>query len=114
MKVRDGAKSYDVVIIGSLGVNPGVKLVNNPDVPGIVDEFTRAFQVSRSLPCDIPLGSHPGMFNLNEKYPKLANGGANPYIDPAGYKTELDIDEAMFHAVLAQQQKAAAAGASSN
>jgi len=114
MKVRDGAKTYDVVIIGSLGVNPGVKLVNNTDVPGIVDEFIHAFQVSRSLPCDIPLGSHPGMFNLREKYAKLGHGAPNPYIDSAGYKTELDVDEAMFHAVLAQQRKDAAAGASSN
>jgi metallo-beta-lactamase class B len=68
--------------------------------------------VSRALPCDIPLGSHGGMFNLKEKYAKIAQGGPNPYIDPAGYKTELDIDEAMFRAVLAQQQKIAAAGGS--
>ncbi len=108
MKVQDGGRTYDVVIIGSLGVNPGVKLVNNTDVPRIVDEFTRAFKVSRSLPCDVPLGSHPGMFNMKQKYAKLAAGGPNPYIDPQGYKTELDIDEAMFHAVLAQQQNAAA------
>ena len=107
MKVQDNGKTYDVVIIGSLGVNPGVKLVNNSDVPQIVDEFTRAFKVSRSLPCDVPLGSHPGMFNMKQKYAKLAAGGPNPYIDPQGYKTELDIDEAMFHAVLAQQQNAA-------
>jgi metallo-beta-lactamase class B len=33
LKVQDSGKSYDVVIIGSMGVNPGYKLVNNPDVP---------------------------------------------------------------------------------
>src|ERR1700689_3652835 len=49
-------------------MNPGVKLVNNTGAPNIVAEFIRAFQVSRALPCDIPLGSHPGMFNLQEKY----------------------------------------------
>jgi metallo-beta-lactamase class B len=114
MKVRDGGKTYDVVIIGSLGVNPGVKLVGNSDVPGIVDEFTRAFRVSRSLPCDVPLGSHPGMYNMRGKYAKLASSGPNPYIDPGGYKTELAIDEAMFHAVLAEQQKAAGSATSSN
>ena len=107
MKVQDGGRSYDVVVIGSLGVNPGFKLVNNADVPQIADEFTRAFKVSRSLPCDVPLASHPGMYRLAEKYAKLGQGGANPFIDPAGYKAELDLDEAMFHAVLAAQQKAA-------
>jgi metallo-beta-lactamase class B len=108
MKIADGGKTYDVVIIGSLGVNPGVQLVNNAADPQIVDEFTRAFRVSRALPCDIPLGSHPGMYNMAAKYEKLKAGGANPFIDPAGYKTELDIDETMFHAVLDAQTKAAA------
>lgn len=107
LKAQEGGKSYDVVIIGSLGTNPGFKLVNNAEVPGIADEFTRAFKVARTLHADVPLGSHPGMYNLDEKYKKLAAGGPNPFIDPAGYTLEVDIDEAMFRAVLAEQQKAA-------
>jgi len=111
MKAQDGGKSYDVVIIGSFGTNPGFKLVNNIEVPSIAEEFARAFKVARSLKCDVPLGSHPGMYNLEEKYAKLGKGGPNPFIDPAGYKLEVDIDEAMFRAVLAeQQQKAGTAG----
>jgi metallo-beta-lactamase class B len=111
LKAQDNGKTYDVVIIGSFGVNPGFTLVNNPDVPGIADEFTRAFKVAHALPCDVPLGSHPAMYNLDEKYAKVANGGPNPFIDPAGYRLEVAIDEAMFRAVLAEQQKAAASGA---
>jgi metallo-beta-lactamase class B len=106
MKAQEGGKTYDIVIIGSMGVNPGVKLVNNTDIPGLADEFTRGFKVMRSLPCDVPLGSHPAMYRMQEKYAKLKQGGPNPFIDPAGYKVEMDIDEAMFHAVLDQQQKA--------
>jgi metallo-beta-lactamase class B len=104
-------RTYDVVIIGSLGVNPGVRLVNNTAVPGIAEEFARAFRVSRALPADVPLGSHPGMYNMQEKYAKLTlplgSRAVNPFIDPAGYKLELDIDEAMFRAVLEQQQNEA-------
>jgi metallo-beta-lactamase class B len=111
MKAQEGGKTYDVLIIGSLGVNPGMKLMNNPTNPQIVEEFTRAFQVSRSLPCDVPLGSHPGMYNMKEKYAKLQAGGSNPFIDPAGCKAEFDIDEAMFHAVLQQQQAALSSAA---
>jgi metallo-beta-lactamase class B len=106
MKAQEGGKTYNVVIIGSFGVNPGVQLVNNKEVPGIADEFRRAFKVARALPCDVPLGSHPSMYNMQEKYAKLGKG-PNPFIDPQGYKTELDIDEAMFKAVLAEQQKQA-------
>jgi metallo-beta-lactamase class B len=106
MKVRDGGKSYDVVIIGSMGVNPGFQLVNNPKVPDIAEEYMRGFRVLRSLPCDVPLGSHPAMYRLAEKYAKLGKG-PNPFIDPAGYKAELDIEEGVFRNVLEQQQKAA-------
>ena len=108
MQVAEGGKTLDVVIIGSFGTNPGFQLVNNKDVPGIAQEFMRTFKAARSLPCDVPLGSHPGMYNLQEKYAKLRAGGPNPFIDPQGYKTEIDIAEAMFRAVLAAQQKAAA------
>ena len=105
MAVQEGGRTYNVMIIGSLGVNPGFRLVNNPDVPQMADEYMRAFKVSRSLPCDVPLGSHPGMYNMADKYPKLGSGGPNPYVDPAGCKAELDLTEAMFRAVLAAQQK---------
>jgi metallo-beta-lactamase class B len=107
MKVQDGGKTYDVVIIGSVGVNPGFRLVNNDEVPAIADEFARSFKVLRSLPCDVPLASHPAMYNMAGKFAKLAAGGPNPFIDPAGYKAELDLTEAMFRAVLDAQKKAA-------
>jgi metallo-beta-lactamase class B len=107
LKVTDGGRSLDVVIIGSLGVNPGFQLVNNTEAPAIADEFRRAFTVSRALPCDVPLASHPAMYRLAQKYPRLDKGGPNPFIDPAGYAAELDLTEAMFQAVLAAQQKLA-------
>jgi metallo-beta-lactamase class B len=107
LKAQEGGKSYDVVIIGSLGTNPGFRLVNNTETPAIAEEFARAFKASRALPCDVPLGSHPGMYNMQAKYARLAAGAPNPFIDPDGYRLELDIDEAMFRAVLAEQQKAA-------
>lgn len=106
--MQDGGRTHDVVIIGSLGVNPGFQLVSNKDVPQIAEEYARGFKTSRALPCEIPLGSHPGMYNMAEKYAKLGKGGSNPYIDPAGYTAELDLDEAMYHAVLEVQTKAAA------
>ena len=107
MKVQEGGRTYDVVIIGSMGVNPGTALVNNKQVPGIVDEYIQGFKVMRSLPCDVPLGSHPGMYNMAEKYARLGKG-PNPFIDPQGYKTELDIVEGVFTRTLEEQKKAPA------
>jgi CubicO group peptidase (beta-lactamase class C family)/glyoxylase-like metal-dependent hydrolase (beta-lactamase superfamily II) len=105
MKVTDEGRTYDVVIIGSFGVNPGFRLVGNTDVPHIADEFRRAFATARTLPCDVPLASHPAMFGMKEKYAALGAGRANPYVDPEGYQIELDITEAMFKAVLASQER---------
>ena len=107
LKAQEGGKTYNVVIIGSFGTNPGTRLVGSAAVPGIVDEYNRTFKVARALKVDVPLGSHPGMYNMEEKFAKLGKGGSNPFIDPDGYKLEVDIDEAMFRAVLAEQQKAA-------
>lgn len=106
-KTEEGGKSYDVVIVGSAGVNPGVQLVNNKDYPNIAEDFRHTFDVLRSLPCDVPLGSHPGMYNMAAKYAKLGQGGPNPYIDPEGYRVELDINDAVYWRVLAAQKKAA-------
>ncbi len=110
--VADGGKRYKALIIGSVGVNPGMKLVGNDNYPTIVQDFQKSFAFLRSQHPDIPLGSHPGMYNMNEKFAKLgaasANASAgqarNPYIDPAGYVAELDIVEGVFKSVLAQQR----------
>jgi len=107
LKVNDGGKSYDVVIVGSVGVNPGFILVNNKQTPQIADEYRRSFAVLRSLPCDIPLGSHPAMYGMAAKYAKLGKG-PNPFVDPQGYQAEIDLQERIFRTELERQQKAAA------
>lgn len=107
-KIAEDGKTYDVTIIGSVGVNPGFQLVNNAQNPVIADEYIQAYKVLRSLHTDVPLGSHPAMYNLGEKYPKIGKG-PNPFIDPAGYKTELDLQEEVFLRTLAEQRAAASA-----
>ena len=49
------------------------------------------------------------MYNLAEKFPKIGKG-PNPFIDAAGYKTELDLQEEVFTRTLAEQRAAAAKG----
>ena len=108
MKAQEGGRFYDVVIIGSMGVNPGTRLVNNANNPAIADEYVQGFKVMHALPCDVPLGSHPDMYNMAEKHAKLGDGRPNPFIDPQGYKAEIDLVERTFTSVLDEQKKAAA------
>jgi metallo-beta-lactamase class B len=103
MKAQEGGKTYDVVINCSL--RPPAMLT-----PALIDEFNRSFKLVRSLPCDVQLGDHPAQYNMQAKYAKLQIGGLNPFIDAATCNLETDIQEAMFHAILAEQ-KAAGPGA---
>ena len=99
-KAQEGGKTYNVVINCSL---------RPPNVltPPITDEFNRSFKLVRSLPCDVQVGDHPAQYDMETKFAKLRSGGRNPFIDPANCKLEAEIEEAMFHAILAEQQKAA-------
>jgi metallo-beta-lactamase class B len=99
MKAPEGGRTYNVVFSCSLR-SPAVL------TPPIVDEFNRSFKLVRSLPCDVPLGDHPAQYNLQGKYAKLHKGGRNPFIDAAGCKVEVDMEEAMFHAILNEQSSA--------
>lgn len=104
MKVKDGGKTLDVVIVGSPNVNPGYVLVGNKKYPGIVRDYEKTFQVLKSLPVDVFLGAHGDYYGMPAKYEKLKAGGPNPFIDAAGYKAYIDNREAAFRKELAKQQ----------
>jgi metallo-beta-lactamase class B len=107
MKVTDGGKTYNVVIIGSPNVNPGYKLIYNNNYPQIAQDYERMWDVLKSLPCDIFLGAHGSYFGLEEKYPLRKDGSANPFIDPSGYKKFVAQKEQEFRTELAKQTLAA-------
>jgi metallo-beta-lactamase class B len=107
LKAQEKGKTYNVVMLGSIGVNPGYILVNNKDYPQIADDYVRGFKTLRALPCDVFLGSHSRFYGMPEKYAKLKDGGPNPFIDPAGYRAHLDLQEKNFKEMLAKQQAAA-------
>jgi metallo-beta-lactamase class B len=105
-KIQEGGKTYDVVIIGSMGVNGSAQALASNHA--LIEEYEKGFEVSRSLPCDVPLGSHPAMYNLAEKYAQLMKNpnGPNPFIDPQGYKNEISIEETAYRALLKEGQSA--------
>ena len=108
MTVEEGDETYNVVIVGSMGSNPGFQFVNNTTNPTIVDQYKKGFSVLSSLSVDIPLASHPAMYNMADKYERLGQS-PNPYIDPEGYRAEIEAVETLFLDVLASQERDAAA-----
>ena len=107
MQVTERGKTYNVVILGSPNVNPGYKLVANKAYPEIAEDYERMWRVLKSLPCDIFLGAHGSYFGLEGKYPLMKGEGANPFVDPKGYKKYVVQKEQEFRAELAKQKLAA-------
>src|SRR5215471_1932907 len=95
--VQDGGRNYNVMFGCSLRP-PAVV------TPPIAEEFNRSFKLVRTLPCDVQLGDHGAQYNMQAKYAKMKAGGPNPFVDPASCMAEADVEEAMFHALLAEQQ----------
>jgi metallo-beta-lactamase class B len=103
MKVQDGGKTYDVVIVGSPNVNPGYELVENAAYPQIARDYEKTFTVLKSLHCDIFLGAHGNYYDMEKKYARIS-GGTNPFIDPEGYKNYVSEREQAFRRELAFQE----------
>ena len=108
MKVKQGGKTLDAVIVGSWNVNPGFRLVDKPNqpasYPGIADDYRKTFTTLKTLPCDIFLGAHGAYFNMIEKAAKAGTAGESVWVDPAGYKAAVAEREQAFETELRKQQ----------
>lgn len=103
-QVTDGDKKHNVVVVGSPNVNPGYQLVGNLAYPEIADDFAKTFAVLKALPCDVFLGAHGNYYGLRAKHDRLAKSGANPFIDPQGYKAYVAEREQAYRTKLAEQR----------
>lgn len=106
MKVNDGGKTYNVVIIGSPNVNEGYKLVNNAEYPRIVTDYEKTFRVLKLLPVDIFLGAHGSYFNMDAKVPLIGARGVSAFVDQDGYNKYVQDREDAFRKELAKQRAA--------
>jgi len=104
LKVTEGTKSYDAVIIGSPNVNPGYQLVGNARYPRIAEDYEQTFRVLKSLPVDYFLGAHGSYFAMETKYARMKDGAESPFIDPEGYRAYVANRERAFRAELARQK----------
>jgi metallo-beta-lactamase class B len=108
MRVNEGGRVLDVVIVGSWNVNPGYRLVDRPDHPAsyprIADDFRHMFAVLHSLHCDVFLGAHGSYFGMLAKLDRIRTGAkGNVWIDPQGYRAAVQEREHAFETELARQ-----------
>jgi metallo-beta-lactamase class B len=105
MKVKEGDRTYDAVIVGSPNVNAGYKLVNNAAYPRIAEDYVRTFDVLKSLHCDIFLGAHGDYYGMERKYPRVATEGVRAFLDPEGYGAYVTERERAFRREWDRQKK---------
>jgi metallo-beta-lactamase class B len=105
MKVSEGGKTYDAVIVGSPNVNAGFRLVNNAKYPRIAEDYSRTFEVLKSLHCDIFLGAHGDYYGLERKFRRYASEGPAVFIDPEGYRAYVAERENAFRQEWDRQKK---------
>lgn len=105
MTVPADGREYRVVIAASMTA-PGYQLVGNAEHPEIVDDFRGSFAKLRALPCDIFLSLHGWDFGLDDKMQaRTKNPGANPFVDPEGYRRFLDKTEVKLNQQVEAQRK---------
>lgn len=103
LEVEEGSSKQLAVIVGSPNVNPGYQLADNKDYPYIAKDYSTGFARLKKLKCDLFLGAHGKYYGLQEKYPKLKEGKANPFIDPDGYRAYIEEREKNFQRILKEQ-----------
>ena len=103
--VEENGKKYDVVFAGSMSINPGVRMMNNPTWPKIAEAYTKSFQTLKSLHCDVFLGPHAPFFKMEEKVRQMqADAKVNPFIDPEGYRNYITSFEQSYNEQLQQER----------
>jgi len=60
----------------------------------------------KGLPCDVFLGAHGAYYGMEEKFARVKEGAANPFVDPEGYKTFVAEKEQEFRAEWKKQGEA--------
>ena len=94
-----------MVILGSLNVNAGFRLVDNERYPGIAEDYQRAFAATKSLHCDLFLGAHGDYYGMEAKFARLAREGAEVWVDPEGYRKYVADRERAFRAEWERQKQ---------
>jgi metallo-beta-lactamase class B len=103
MDENENGRLLHTVILGSISMNSGYKLIDNPAYPRIASDYKRTFALLNALQCDIFLAAHGSQFDLAKKYSRWKSGNKDAFIDPDGYKQFIAGSRQDFEAELSRQ-----------
>ena len=107
MDITENGRDLQVVFVGGVSINDGVRLVGNPKFPEIADAYARTFRHLKSLRGDVFLSQHAEQHNMHEKRERMKAGAkTNPFIDPQGYRRFVEEYERRYLDQLARERAA--------
>jgi len=105
-QVTDAGKTYNDLIVNMDGINAGVKLLDSPGYPTIVEDFKNTLAMQATYAPDIWVSSHAGQFNLHEVY--KPGDAYNParFGDLAAYKAKIAGYQTAYEKQLSEERSA--------
>lgn len=110
LDVREGGKTYRVMIANMPSINPGVTLTGMPKYPEIGKDYARTFLAQKDMKIDVFLASHASQFRLHDKFKPGDPYSPERFVDPAGYLSSVQRLEKAYLDQLAQEKAKKPAG----
>jgi len=87
--IKDGKRSYKVLIANLPTIVTPKRLTDIPAYPGIASDYAHTFEAMKKVSFDIWLASHASQFNLHHKHKPGDAYNPSAFIYKAGYDTAL-------------------------
>lgn len=105
--VKDGGKSYNVLLVNMGSINPGVNVSGMPGFPEITRAYTDTLAKQKAMRPDIYVSSHASQFDLHKKYQPGDAYDPVRFVDPDGYQFKIQFYEKRFLAQLQREREKA-------
>lgn len=107
LDVKDGGKTFRVVIANMGSINPGVVLTGpKASYPTIADDYAHTFMAQKDMKVDVWLASHASQFQMHEKHKPGDSYAPGRFVDPQGFRASvLKLEKTYLDQVAAEKGK---------
>ncbi|MFN7981957.1 MAG: subclass B3 metallo-beta-lactamase [Vicinamibacterales bacterium] len=105
LDVRDGGKTFHVVIANMGSINPGVVLSGpKASYPTIAADYAHTFMAQKDMKVDVWLASHASQFQMHEKHRPGDPYAPGRFVDPQGFRASVLKLEKAYLTQLAEEK----------